>query len=102
MATADVVRGVAEKRTPIRKVAHILKDGAAVGIGLRSAEIFLGCLRKLFQEERFDVRFPSRIDDGFVRENSVSVNGSRQCQQSGDQANDDHSSASKKMIRDSG
>jgi hypothetical protein len=37
-----------------------------------------------------------------MRENSVGVRRSRQRQQNGDEANDDHPSASKKTIHDSG
>src|SRR4029077_4425548 len=102
IAAADVMREVAEKGVPVRVIAHILNDGAAVGVSLRSAQIFFGCLREFFQQQRLDVRLPNRIDNGFVREDSVGVNGRRQRQQNGDQANDDQASASKKTIHDSG
>src|SRR2546429_5903283 len=101
VAVADIMREAAEKGAAVRVVAHILNDGAAVGVGLGPAQILLGCLRKFLLKERFDVRFPSRIDDGFVREDGVGVNGSRQRQQNGDQANDYQTNATKQSIHDS-
>src|SRR5207249_7829567 len=101
IAAADIMREDAEKGAAVRVVAHILNDGAAVGVGLGPAQILLGCLRKFLLKERFDVRFPSRIDDGFVREDGVGVNGSRQRQQNGDQANDYQTNATKQSIHDS-
>src|SRR6266404_2076526 len=101
IAAADVMREVAEEGAAIWVVAHILNDRAAVSVGLRPAEILFGRLREFLPEERLDMRLPSSIDDGFVRENSVGMNRSRQHQQNGDLANHDYSSASKKMIHDS-
>jgi len=100
IAAADVMREVAEKRAAVGVVAHILNDGSAVSVGLRPAEIFLGCLWELFQEERLDVRLPSRIDDGLMRKDGVGMNGGWQRQQNGDQANDAHTGASKQVNYD--
>src|SRR5260370_30135915 len=93
IAATDIMREVAEKGAAIRVITHILNNGAAVSVALRPAQIFFGCLREFFQEERLDVRFPSRIDDGFMREDSIAVNGRRQRQQRGGQANDDKTGA---------
>src|SRR5437870_2146065 len=49
IAAADVMRKVAEKGAAVRVVAHVLNDGAAVGVGLRPAQILLGCQREFFQ-----------------------------------------------------
>src|SRR6266853_1488292 len=83
IAAADVMREVAEEGAAIWVVAHILNDRAAVSVGLRPAEILFGRLREFLPEERLDMRLPSSIDDGFVRENSVGMNRSRQHQQNG-------------------
>ena len=101
ITAADVMREVAEKRAAVRVVAHILNDGSAISVGLRPAQILLGCRREFFQEERLDVHLPSGIDDGLMREDSVGVNGSRQRQQNGDQANNNHAGASKLAMHDS-
>ena len=58
-------------------------------------------LRECFQEERLDVGLPSRIDDGLMREHGVGVNRSWQRQQHGDQANGNHTGASKLAMHDS-
>ena len=50
IAAADVMREVTEKGAAVRVVAHILNNGAAVGIGLSPAQIFFGGLGKLFQQ----------------------------------------------------
>ena len=101
IAAADVMREVAEKGAAVRVVAQILNNGAAVGVGLCPAQILLGCLREFLQEERLDVHFPGYIDNSFMSEDSVGVNGGRQRQQNGHQANDHHTGAGKQANHDS-
>jgi hypothetical protein len=86
IAAADVVCQIAKKGAAVGVVAHVLNDGAAVGVGLRPAQILLRGLREFFQEQRLDVCFPNRVNNCFMREHSVSVNGSGggQRQQNGD------------------
>src|SRR2546430_5858075 len=95
VTTADVMREVAEKGAAVWVVAHILNDGAAIGVGLCPAQILLGGLREFLQQQRPDVRLPSRIDDGLMGEDCVCVNGGRQRQQNDDQANEGRMNATK-------
>ena len=89
IAAADVMREIAEERAAVGIVAHVLNDGAPIGVGLRAAQIFLGGLRKFSQQQRLDVRLPCRINDGFVREHRVGTNGSRHHQQNGEEEKHD-------------
>src|SRR5947207_14632894 len=74
IAAADVMREVAEKRAAVRVVAHVLNDGSTVSVGLRPAQVLLGCLRECFQQQRLDVGLPRRIDDGLMRQQCVGGN----------------------------
>src|SRR5206468_9666394 len=75
VAAANVMREVAKEGLSVRIVAHVLNDRASIGIGLRTAQIFLACLGKLFCEEGLDVGFPGRIDDSLVGKDGVRANG---------------------------
>src|SRR5580704_13315934 len=68
---SHVVRKVAEEMASIGVIAHVLDDRAAIGIGLRLAQLLFGGTRKTSQQERLDVRLPNGIDDRFVGENRV-------------------------------
>ena len=43
ISAADIVGEVTEKMTPVRVVAHVLDDGAAIGEGLRGVQFLIGC-----------------------------------------------------------
>jgi len=45
--------------------------------------------------------FPGHIDNGFMSEHSVGVNGDRRRKQNGDHANDNHTGARKQANHDS-
>src|SRR5438309_11974709 len=85
MDTGESVRRVTKKGPTEMVIAHVLNESPAVSVSLRPAQIFLACLREFLQEERLDVRFPSRVNDCLMRQNSVGVNGGRQYEQNGDQ-----------------
>src|SRR5580704_15984283 len=71
ISASHVVRKVAEEMASVRVIAHVLDDRAAVGIGLRLAQLLFRGTRKTSQQERLDVRLPNGIDDRFVGENRV-------------------------------
>src|SRR5713226_8306437 len=101
IAAANVMCEVAKKGAAVWVVAHILNDGAAVGVGLCPAQILLGRLREFLQQQRPDVRLPSRIDDGLMGEDCVCVNGGWQRQQNSDQAKQGRMNATKQTRHDS-
>ena len=82
------MREVAEEGAAIRVVAHVLNDGAAVGVGLGATQVFLRGLRIFFQKQGLDVALPRRVDDGFMRKDGVGLRRNGPCQENAEQADE--------------
>src|SRR5215469_5973384 len=68
----DIVRKVAEELLAKGIVAHVLHGGAAIGIGMRLAQLLLSGTGEFRQQERPDRVVPRQIDQFFMGKNGVS------------------------------
>ena len=93
VAAANVMREVAKEGLSVRIVAHVLNDRASIGIGLRTAQIFLGSLWKFLEKQGLYVRLPGGIDDSFVGKDCVRANGRGRRQPNAEQANSNQTRA---------
>src|SRR5579872_2118062 len=81
IAAADVVDQVAEEMAAEWVVAHVLEYAAGIGIAMRFLQLFRFGLGIPGQQQRLDVGIPSRVDDGFVSEDGIAVEGGCQKQE---------------------
>jgi len=66
IAATKVVGEIAKEFIAVRVVTHILNDGSPVGVSMSLPEIIGRGTGKSMEEERANVRLPSRINNGFV------------------------------------
>jgi len=57
---------VADQFASVRVVAHVLNDGAAVGVCVRLTQLFMGGIRESLQKRWPNMSIPRGVDDGFV------------------------------------
>ncbi len=77
IATAHVMRQIAEKMAAVWIVAEVLNNRAAVCISLRRAQFFGSSVGKSRQQGGFQPVFPSRINDRLVGEHGVRARDGR-------------------------
>ena len=62
---------VAEELAVERIIAHILDDGAPIGVRMGLAQLLFGSLGKPHEQQRLDSVRPVTIDDLLVTENGI-------------------------------
>src|SRR5205085_3218793 len=72
LPAAHVVCQITEETAAMRVIAKVLDKRAPIGVSMRRPQLFGGGVREALQKQRPDL-LPGRINDGFVREDRVSV-----------------------------
>src|SRR5712692_2063483 len=82
VAAANVVHQIAEEMTAVGIIAQILYDRAAKGEAMSLAQFVGSGVWKALQEHWTNAGFPGGINEGFVRENRITINlGKKTCKQ---------------------
>src|SRR6185369_9124468 len=68
ISASHVVGQVAEKLAPERVIPEILDQAAPVGVSVGFAQVLLGRLRKVSQQQRPDLVLPQYVDNLLVGE----------------------------------
>src|ERR1700744_4120660 len=71
VTTPCVMDKVAEELAAKRIVAHVLDDGATVGLGVDFTQLIVGSVRKAFEKQRAKSIWPAGVNDGFVSKNGI-------------------------------
>ena len=95
VAATHVMGKVAEQLVAEGIVAHVLNDGSAVSVGVRSSKLGGRSAWITGQQKTFNIRIPERVDDGFVRENRIRPRGARKKNKKEDRGNQ----ASQRSVR---
>src|SRR5579864_5811229 len=74
VAAANVVHQIAEEMTAVGIIAQILNDRSAKGKAMSVAQFVGSGVWKAPQEHRTNAAFPAGINEGFVRENRITIN----------------------------
>src|SRR5713226_3040218 len=74
VAAANVVHQIAEEMTAVRIIAQVLNDRAAKGEAMSLAQFVGSGVWKALEEQRTNAGIPSSINEGFVRENRITMN----------------------------
>src|SRR5579862_2018464 len=75
---ADVVGEVAEELFAEGVIAHVLDRRAAVGVGVRLAQLRLGGIGKAGEQQRTNAVVPCEIDQFFVGEDGIARSAERE------------------------
>ncbi len=60
------MRQVAEEKTSVRVISHVLNDRPAIGVAVRFLELFGRRSGKALLQQRADVGVPGDVDDRFM------------------------------------
>lgn len=71
VTAAGIVHQIAEEMAAERIVAHVLDNGAAVGIGVGLTQLVVSGVGEALEKERAQDLRPGRIDNGFVSEDRI-------------------------------
>jgi hypothetical protein len=71
ITATNIVRQIAKELTAEGIVAHVLNDGASIGIGMGLEQLLRSRLGKSAQEYGFDVVLPCGIDNSFMRKDGI-------------------------------
>src|ERR1700689_2935084 len=66
IAAAKIVREIAKEFIAVWVVAHVLNDGATVGVSMGAAKLVPGGSWKTREEQGADICIPGCINNGFV------------------------------------
>src|ERR1700739_3806360 len=71
IATPNIVREITKELAAEGIVAHVLNDGASIGIGVGLLQLLRSGAGKALQQQRLYTIGPGCIDDRFMREDGV-------------------------------
>src|SRR5271166_61387 len=71
IAAPNIVREITKELAAERIVAHVLNDGASIGIGMGLLQFLRSRAGKALQQQRLDPIIPCCIDNRFMRQDRV-------------------------------